>query len=113
MINGIGGGNDGPHLDLETGELICNANDESPTSEYVSSSDTSETVNPTLPVDPTTDLEEGNESTSVESTTDYEGGNESTTSLAPDDETNSSNFLFHKFQMMFYSIATIMTLRTL
>lgn len=103
LINGIGGdgsdATDGPHLDDETGELICYANEEHPTSEYVPSEESSQSVDPTLPEESTI--------------TDEYKGNESTTLQVPDDVSNSSNFLFHKFQMIVCTIATVMSLRIL
>lgn len=102
LLNGIGNESDEPHMDPETGELICQINEEHPTSELPvpsvsapSASVPSEsTLNPTVP----------NELTTI--------GNESTTLLVPGDASNSSNFLFHKFQMIF-TVATMMSLRIL
>ena len=110
LIGAIGDGSDdgsvgGPHIDPDTGDLICYANEDYTTSEYTSSEETSvdtepPTLQPTVP---------------DESTTEDEQKIESTTLHVPDtDEPNSSNFLFDKFQvLMSLMVATTMSLRIL
>lgn len=118
LIGGESDGTDGPVFDSETGDLICHANAEPPTSEHTPTADTSPSENPTTAdtsssENPTTadTSPSGIPTLPDESTTDK--GIESTTLLVPDDEPNSSNFLFHKFQVMIFTIATIMSLRIL
>lgn len=96
LIGGESDGTGGPVFDSETGDVICHATEEPPTSEHMPTADTSPSVIPTFPDESSTDK-----------------GFESTTLRVPDDESNSSNFLFHKFQVMIFTIATIMSLRIL
>lgn len=111
LINGGigGGGSGGPTIDPDTGDLICFADEkeeekEPPTTDYVPipSAETSTNVNPSVPDDTTTNSD---------STT--ERGSESTTLQAPDDESNSSHFFFDKFQVMIFTVASIISLRIL
>lgn len=97
LINLITGqsGSSGPVLDGETGQLICDANEEPTTSELLPTVDqeTSQSVDPTL-TEPTND----------------DDRIESTTRLDPDDKSNSSNFLFNKFQVAILTLTTIVCL---
>lgn len=61
LLNLIGGGSNGadvPRLDGDTGELICHANEEHPTSEYIPTVDTTKSANPTSPNEPTTTVDD-------------------------------------------------------
>lgn len=106
---GSGGGFDGPHLDPDTGNLVCFPDNQEPsTTEYVPlpSAETSPSENPSEP-DTTSTI--GNPSQPDLTTSETE----STTYQVPDDVPNSSHFSFDKFQVMIFTIASIVSLRIL
>lgn len=114
LIGGSGGDSDesgGPHIDPDTGKLICfpyETEEPSTTTETIPSFETSTSANPTHPDEITTVTDEQTTITSTE----YEK-NESTTLQVPDDVPNSSNFFFHKFQVMIFTVSSIISLRIL
>lgn len=115
LVGAIGDGSDGsdgPHIDPETGDLICPGNDEHTTSEYTPSAETSvDTEQPTMQptMQPTL-----YPTVPDETTTEDDKKIESTTLHVPDtDVPNSSNFLFDKFQVFMIFTVTTMSLRIL
>ncbi|KAG4065503.1 hypothetical protein HA402_013273 [Bradysia odoriphaga] len=118
---GGGGGTGGPHLDPDTGNLVCFADKEEEkepsTTEYVPqpSAETTTDVNPTEPAEDTStnvNPSEPDDLTTVPDSTTGRGTG-STTLQAPDDVPNSSHFFFDKFQVMIFTIASIISLRIL
>lgn len=111
IINGIGdNGNEGPHIDDETGELVCPGAAEPSTTEISSTASNSETTlendtdETTLENDPTND--DDNTTSSDASTSDNEEFESTTNIIDPEDDTNSSHFLFNKFQVMILTVAS-------
>ncbi len=108
LIGGSDESSGGAHLDPETGDLVCHVdNEESPTTEYVPSAETStqSVDDPTRPDELTTFSDEPTTKNGIESTTPF--------TVPDDDVPNSSNFLFHKFQVMIYTITSIISLMSL
>lgn len=88
-----------PPIDDATGEVICHSSEEATTSELLPTVDEETSSS----VDTTTLTDEWTSVTSDE-------GYESTTIQDPDDESNSSNFLFNNFQVMVLTLASIICL---
>lgn len=93
LISGGGSDSGGPIFDGDTGELVCGTSEKATT--VIAETSQSADITETPDYEPTT----------------VEKGFESTTILDPDDESNSSNFLFNKFQVMILMVATIVCLR--